>query len=261
MLNEPLTLFIDARAVQQLAIHHDRLLITPTRGSTLIRPLRWVRYMLVSGQPTAGMTALLGCAEVGIRVGFFSCRGRLRAMLLPPWRESDGLERYLQDMAPDTPEYRHLSDWLDEHRRQAYTRLGLPAKSVAQQELLFTERMSCWLKQQSISASHWRTAREWLCGVQQFYIRAVLQEYGVDYQSRIGNLLANALLQIVMPCLLLQLSRIELPDNASPGEAPFQHQLNRLSAETQFELRRLLNHLQWQLERGIFYDHTGTLYH
>jgi len=259
MLPSECTLFLRGPGIVNLCILQKTLKIIPSNGLPLYRPLNTISAILVTGELSQGLSALLTCVRSNIPIGFFSYRGELMALLEPANFKPVPLADFINELSPESPEIRLLSYWLQEKQRHEYAQLGLPAKSRLQQQQIFHQQLALWLKQQPVAKKQWRLARNWLEGLLVFYIRSSLHLHKVEPHTFGYIQLEVGLADILRPLLLARLSQLCLHDMSSDDSHFLQNGLYKLTEDISLSLQRLLYTLESEFNRGVFYGNQSPL--
>ncbi|MCP5319271.1 MAG: CRISPR-associated endonuclease Cas1 [Pseudomonadales bacterium] len=122
---DPVTVVIDAAALESMRID-GRSLVVKGRGRSAQRiPLHKVLRIDITGCPTHAFDCLVELASKSIPITVFATNGRLRAQMFNPLPSPKPLAHWIGDMVGNGQEARSYRAWREHHLRRLLRASGL----------------------------------------------------------------------------------------------------------------------------------------
>lgn len=186
----PTSLVIDSRKLVKMTLDGPALKISMLHKSPVLFPLRRLCRIHILGTPSAGMDALLYCAEQQIPVAFFQLNGRLRCTLQSAEKSSSLIDHWFEHVDFDPQIAQLYDDWVLHQALHVMSRLGINAGACESRRQLLYETLRGFCKQ-AIGKDNFKIGLEWLDGLLNFHLNHVIETFGFVQQRGRDRLLQD----------------------------------------------------------------------
>ena len=251
-MHESISLTLKGSSLTYFALDGPALRVKRDGEATRWFPLRRLRQVCITGQPSTGMETLLKLANKRIPVTVFSATGELICQLLHPETAITDLNQLLEESSRDVALADARAAWLEHALLRAYGRAGIKKGDSRLAKNAFMEYLGQRLNQLGLQETH-TEACKWLLGISQTGITRLLDEKSLPLHGSLRHQLHLQLCEIARP-LVQHTAWLWLENNPGKRVTPASLQSAFQTFQTQHLpwLTGCLNHLETALEQASY---------